>query len=97
MQKEVSVSESCKDGGVLPNSGFPRDGGMANEERAKTSLRHGANIRFISCNTCIRSRVIIISGLYLRSVHFGVVRVRYNVEEVVVLAAVVVEVVVLVS
>ena len=34
--KEVGVSVSCKDGGVLPNSGFPRDGGMANEERAKT-------------------------------------------------------------
>lgn len=37
MQKEVGVSVSCKDGGVLLNSGFPRDGGMANEERAKTT------------------------------------------------------------
>ena len=35
MQKEVSVSESCKDGGVLPNSGFPRDGGMAKEGHRK--------------------------------------------------------------
>ena len=29
--------------GVLPDSGFPRYGGMAIEERAKTSLGHGAN------------------------------------------------------
>ena len=35
MQKEVSVSESCKDGGVLPNSGFPWDGGMAKEGHRK--------------------------------------------------------------
>ena len=48
--KEVGVSVSCKDGGVLPDSGFPRDGGMANEERAKTSLGHGANTS-ISYNT----------------------------------------------
>ena len=39
-----------QDGGVIPDSGFPRDGGMANEERAKTSLGRGANIRFISDN-----------------------------------------------
>ena len=26
-----------QDGGVIPDSGFPRDGGMANEERAKTN------------------------------------------------------------
>ena len=35
MQKEVGVSVSCKDGGVLPNSGFPRDGGMAKEGHRK--------------------------------------------------------------
>ena len=46
----MGVSVSCKDGGVLPYSGFPRDGGMANEERAKTSLGHGANTS-ISYNT----------------------------------------------
>ena len=39
-----------QDGGVLPTTGFPRDGGMANEERAKTSLGHGANTG-ISYNT----------------------------------------------
>ena len=39
-----------QDGGVIPDSGFPRDGGMANEERAKTSLGHGANTS-ISYNT----------------------------------------------
>ena len=35
---------------MLPDSGFPRDGGMANEEHAKTSLGHGANTS-ISYNT----------------------------------------------
>ena len=50
MQKEIGVSVSCKDGGVIPDSGFPRDGDMANEERAKTSLGHGANTS-ISYNT----------------------------------------------
>ena len=34
--KEMGVSMSRKDGGVLPDSGFPRDGDMANEECAKT-------------------------------------------------------------
>ena len=43
------MSVSCKDGGVIPDSGFPRDGGMANEERAKTN-GHGANTS-ISYNT----------------------------------------------
>ena len=38
-----------QDGGVIPDSGFPRDGGMANEERAKTN-GHGANTS-ISYNT----------------------------------------------
>ena len=37
MQKEVGVSVSCKDGGVIPDSGFPRDGGMANEEERAQS------------------------------------------------------------
>ena len=45
----MGVSVSCKDGGVIPNSGFPRDGGMTNEERAKTN-GHGANTS-ISYNT----------------------------------------------
>ena len=36
-----------QDGGVIPDSGFPRDGGMANKERAKTN-EHGANISYIS-------------------------------------------------
>ena len=44
------MSVSCKGGGVLPDSGFPRYGGMAIEERAKTSLGNGANTS-ISYNT----------------------------------------------
>ena len=59
----------ARDGGVLPVTGFPRYGGMAIEERAKTSLGHGANTS-ISYNTCIRSTDVV-SGLYLRSVHSG--------------------------
>ena len=39
-----------QDGGVIPATGFQRDGGMANEERAKTSLGHDANTS-ISYNT----------------------------------------------
>ena len=70
MQKEAcGCAQHARDGGVLPTTGFPRDGGMANEERAKTSLGHGANTS-ISYNTCIRSTGVI-SGLYLRSVHSG--------------------------
>ena len=53
--KEVGVSVSCKDGGVLPDCRFPRYGGMAIEERAKTSLGHGAHTSN-SYNTCIRTR-----------------------------------------
>ena len=56
---------------------------------------HDANIWYISDN--MHSFTGIVSALYLRSMHFGAVRVRYDVEEVVVLATVVVEVVVLVS
>ena len=37
MQK-CGFTERAKDGGVIPATGFPRVGGMANEERAKTSL-----------------------------------------------------------
>ena len=44
------MSVSRKDGEVLPDSGFPRYGGMAIEERAKTSLENGANTS-ISYNT----------------------------------------------
>ena len=29
------MSVSCKDGGVIPDTGFPRDGGMAKEGRAR--------------------------------------------------------------
>ena len=51
-------------GGVLPTTGFPRVDGMANEERAKTSLGHGANTS-ISYN--MHSFTGIVSGLYLQS------------------------------
>ena len=100
MQKKWGVSVSCKDGGVLPDSGFPRYGGMAIEERAKTSLGNGANTS-ISYNTHA-----FVLGRRLRVIPskraFGAERVRSGsscsrvVGEVVVLATVV-EVVVHVS
>ena len=37
-----------QDGGVIPDSGFPRDDGMANEEELARTNGHGANISYIS-------------------------------------------------
>ena len=42
-EQVCGCAKHAEDGGVLPDSGFPRYGGMAIEERAKTSLGHGAN------------------------------------------------------
>ena len=80
-----------QDGGVLPDSGFPRDGGMANEERAKTTRTwckhehliqhtyiHGRSSRRYTFETCV----------------FGSDRVRSGVGEIDVLGTVVVEVVI---
>ena len=36
MQKEVGVSVSCKDGGVLPDIGFPRVSGMEASDNSDT-------------------------------------------------------------
>ena len=36
MQKEARGCVSCKDGGVLPDSGFPRDGGMETSDNSDT-------------------------------------------------------------
>ena len=66
----MGLSVSCKDGGVLPDSGFPRDGGMANEEeRARSKLVRCKHEHLIQ-HTCIRSTDVV-SGLYLQSVHSG--------------------------
>ena len=82
VQNKVGVSVSCKDGGVLPNSGFPRDGGMANEECEKTSLGHGANISYISY---MQGHLItVVSGYTFEACVFGADRVQSGVEEVVV-------------
>ena len=37
-----------QDGGVIPDSGFPRDDGMASEEELARTNGHGANISYIS-------------------------------------------------
>ena len=50
VQKEVGVSVSSKDGGVIPDSGFPRDEVMANKEELARTNGHGANTS-ISYNT----------------------------------------------
>ena len=83
-----------QDGGVIPNSGFPRDGGMAKEGHRKDNSITVQNSSISYNQACIRSRAVVISGLYLWSVDFGAVRVRYDVEEVDILGTVVVEVVV---
>ena len=81
MQKEACGCVSCKDGGVIPDSGFPRVDGMANEERARNKRARCKHIvHLIHARASHRGRL----GLYLRSVRFGAVQVRYDVEEVVV-------------
>ena len=65
VQKKVGVSVSCKDGGVLPNSGFPRDGGMAKEGHRKDNSITVQNSSISYNQACIRSRAVVISGLYL--------------------------------
>ena len=70
-----------QDGGVLPVTGFPRVDGMANEEERARNKR-------ARCKHTVHliqhafGRRLIVSGLYLRSVHFEAVRVRSGVEEV---------------
>ena len=79
-----------QDGGVIPDSGFPRDGGMANEVRAKTSRTRCKHKHLIQHMLSVHG---VISGLYLRSVRFRGGSSRCDVEEVVV-HGVIVEVVV---
>ena len=52
-----------QDGGVLPDSGFPRYGGMAIEERAKTSLGHGANTSISYNKASVHGRRLVIIPL----------------------------------
>ena len=60
----------AKEGGVIPNSGFARDDGMAKEGHRKDNSITVQNSSISYNQACIRSRAVI-SGLYLRSVHFG--------------------------
>ena len=84
---------------MLPDSGFPRYGGMAIEERAKTSLENGANTSISYNKAFVHGRRL---GVIPLKRAFGAERVRSGsscsrvVGEVVVLATVV-EVVVHVS
>ena len=76
VQKKVGVSMSCKDGGVLPNSGFPRDGGMAKEGHRKddsiTVQTYGTThtCKGISSRS---SRVIPLKRAFLERFDFGAV------------------------
>ena len=49
--------------GVLPDSGFPRYGGMAIEERAKSSLRHGAKTSISYNKAFVHGRRLVIIPL----------------------------------
>ena len=80
----MGAQKRARDGGVLPTTGFPRVDDMANEEHAKTSLGHGANIRFISDNMHAFVHGRSSRGYTFEACIFGAVRVRYQVEEVVV-------------
>ena len=78
VQKKVGVSVSCKDGGVLPATGFPRVSGMETSDNSDTvqtyrashtthAFGHGrSSSRDYTFEACI----------------FGAVRVRSGVEEV---------------
>ena len=52
MQKRrVRMSGTRKRWGVIPDSGFPRDGGMANEEERAKTTRARSKLGCISYNT----------------------------------------------
>ena len=68
-KRKSGGSVSCKDGGVLPDTGSPRVSGKRGGP-SKGQLGHGADNGCISYNTCKRSRTVV-SGLYLRSVQTG--------------------------
>ena len=75
-----------QDGGVIPTSGFPRDGGTAKEGHRKDDSITVQNSS-ISFNTCIRSTAVVLGGYTFEACVFGAVRVRYDVEEVDVLGS----------
>ena len=75
-----------QDGGVIPASGFPRDGGTAKEGHRKDDSITVQNSS-ISFNTCIRSTAVVLGGYTFEACVFGAVRVRYDVEEVDVLGS----------
>ena len=61
-----------QDGGVIPVSMFPRDGGMAKEGRARNKrARCKQVVHHIHARASHRGRL----GLYLRSMHFWAERV----------------------
>ena len=73
-----------QDGGVLSDSGFPRDGGMANEEEHAKTSRTWCKHEHLIQHTFIRSTVDRLGAYTFEACVFGAVRVRYDVEEVVV-------------
>ena len=70
-----------QDGGVIPASGFPRDGGTAKEGHRKDDSITVQNSS-ISFNTCIWSTAVVLGGYTFEACVFGADRVRYDVEEV---------------
>ena len=69
-----------QDGGVIPTTGFPRDGGTAKEGHRKDDSITVQNSS-ISFNTCIRSTAVVLGGIPSKRA-IGAERVRSGVEEV---------------
>ena len=62
-----------QDGGVIPASGFPRDGGMANEDVHETN-GHGANKWYISSTQ--GHLIAVVLGYTFEACVFGTDQVR---------------------
>ena len=79
-------AKHAEDGGVIPDTGFPQDGGTAKEGHRKDDSITVQNSS-ISFNTCIRSTAVVLGGYTFEACVFGADRVRYDVEEVDVLGS----------
>ena len=89
MQKEVSVSESCKMVGCSRLPGSHGSTAWQTRRNMHEANGHGANVGCISYKTCIWSTGDHLVGYTFEACIFGAVRIRSGVEEVVALVAVV--------
>ena len=63
------VTGACKNGGLIPVTGFPHVGDKAKEGQRAPTIRAWSKHEHLIHHTCIRSRAVV-SGLYLRSVRY---------------------------